>query len=64
MLVVSFAIHQNINKTATVSIKIPELNRGKTDAGYILDAVFSKTDNEFYTIGTKRDYFKTFITKI
>lgn len=62
MIAVSDANQPNVDKNAIVRIKVPEVNKKvKNDTCSILAAVFSKTEGEFYTLGTTIDILKLFL---
>ncbi|GBN76564.1 hypothetical protein AVEN_74886-1 [Araneus ventricosus] len=63
MLAVSNAKHPNVDEGVAVIIKVPEADRAKTDARFILAAVLSKTEDGFYKLGTKTGILKQLYAK-
>ncbi|GBM33727.1 hypothetical protein AVEN_47034-1 [Araneus ventricosus] len=63
MLAVSKAKHPNVEEGVTVRIKVPEVDRAKTDACSILAVVLSKTEHFFYKLGTKTGILKQLYAK-
>jgi len=57
-LAASNAKHPNVDEGVTVRIKVPEVDRAKTDARSILAVVLSKTEDGFYKLGTKTGILK------
>lgn len=58
MVAVSDANHPNVDKSVTLKIKVPEVNAVKTDSLSVLAALFSNTEERFYTFGTTTDILK------
>lgn len=52
MLAISNAKHTHVDEDAILRIKVPDVDRVKTDAGLILAVFLSKTEDGFYTLGT------------
>lgn len=63
MVAVSDENHPNVDKSVTVKIKVPEANAVKTDSRSVLAAVFSNTEERFYTFGTTTDILKHLYTR-
>lgn len=54
MKIVSDNLHPSVCVGSTVRVPIPELDRGRTDARSVLAVVIDKTDDDFYTLGTRQ----------
>lgn len=52
MAEISVTSHPNVDEGVTVRIKTPETDRSNTDAVSILCVVLSKTEDDFYKLGT------------
>lgn len=63
VLAVSNEKHRNVYEGVTVRIKVPAVDRAKTDARSLLAVVLSKTENGFYKLGTKKGILKQLYAK-